>query len=562
MRTDLFDPQPFNLPTHAGPHPHGDDRRWHRPALLAGVLAVVAVRLAWGHSHCAEGLPFYSIDENDVVEPTAGFLMGDWNHQYYAYGPVFMYLLSSVYGAAAFLSGHGVHRFATDVFFDPYWHYYLARMLSLIVILATVAVAVLETQRIFSSLAAVICLVLLAFPVAENFTNYTARIDVLQAFFQLLALFSLIRMFANGAVRHYVGAGAWTGLAIASKPIPGALIVPIALGVALLRAWRERAPATGGPRLASDGWATIRSLVADRRLYLAAAVGFAAFSLGFPFAILDFNNFWLQEVVRIQTASAAPYARGFELINYVPQTGSPLFALGIAALIYQLWRGPAAARILAGFATFYLLAFVRVPAREYFFIPILAPVCICISLMLADLLRSFERADVRFGIVVGLAVAMLFTIPPPRGHARQREQLAVRDWITAHVPPGTPLCCAGWYTNGPRLVSDRAESEAQHDYFMYGRDKNPHYVAGFAEAHRRYVLAGRPVYDIADWGRRDLSTAEMQTQFLDFCQAHGSRYVILGGVPSFRSLPDPLTVGGGISVFEVERPKTQAIGPR
>src|SRR5215813_4414244 len=168
MRTDLFDPQPFNLPTHAGPHPHGDDRRWHRPALLAGVLAVVAVRLAWGHSHCAEGLPFYSIDENDVVEPTAGFLMGDWNHQYYAYGPVFMYLLSSVYGAAAFLSGHGVHRFATDVFFDPYWHYYLARMLSLIVILATVAVAVLETQRIFSSLAAVICLVVLAFPVAEN----------------------------------------------------------------------------------------------------------------------------------------------------------------------------------------------------------------------------------------------------------------------------------------------------------------------------------------------------------------------------------------------------------
>jgi len=113
------------------------------------------------------------------------------------------------------------YQFAIDVFFNSYWLYYLARMLSLVVILATMAVAVIETARSFSLLAAVICLILFALPVPENFTNYTARIDVLQAFFQLLALFSVIGILRTGALRHYILAGAWSGLAWPPNRFPG-----------------------------------------------------------------------------------------------------------------------------------------------------------------------------------------------------------------------------------------------------------------------------------------------------------------------------------------------------
>ena len=515
------------------------------------MLAVVVLRLVWGHFHCVDGLPFYSIDENEVVEPTAGFLMGDWNHQYYTYGPLFMYLLSPLYAATALLTGRGVHGFATDVFLDHYWHYYLARLLSEVVILATLVVAVIETQRLFSLLAAVLSLVLLAVPVTENFINYTARIDVLQGFFQLLALFSIVGIFRTGARRHYALAGAWMGLAIATKPISGALIVPIALGVAFLRVRQEHAAFGGIPRRRE--LAMFGSFLSDPRLYLALAVAIGTFSIGFPLAILDVKNFWLQQMMRVRADSAKAFPRGFDLVHYLPYAGWFLCVLGVLALLYQLWRGPAAARILAAFPLFYVIVFFPVPAREYFFVPIVAPVLICVAVMLTDLLDRVQRSTVRFALIGIFALVTLFSVPAPRWHAQQQAQLAVQRWVTEHVARGTRLCYAGWYTNGPRLVSSSAETEAQNDYFMYGRDKNARYAAGFMEAHRRYVDSGRPLYDIANWGRRDLSTPDSRAELLDFCKAHGSRYLIFGGVPPFAPLPEPAIRGGGISVIELDR---------
>lgn len=531
-------------------------RRWQLAVLLLGTLAIVVFRLLWGHAYCAEGLPFYSIDENDIVEPAAGFLMGDLNHQFYTYGPLFMYLLSLVYAAAALLTGHSVHLFATDVFLDAYWHYYLARLLGLIVILATLVIAVVETERTFSFLAAVLCLVLLAFPVAENFTEYTVRIDVLQGLFQLLALFSIVRFFASGGLRHYVMAGAWIGLAVASKPIPGALIVPIAVGVAFVRTWKERRPAERGQALVRSWRVLIRSFASDRRLYLATAAGIGTFSIGFPFAILDFKNFWLQQATRIRADATEAFPRGWDSVQYLPYAGWFLCVLGVLALLYQFWRGSAAARIIAAFVVLYLLVFFPVPARNYFFVPILAPTIICISLMLTDLLRSIPQLTVRVALILVLGLVILFTLPPSWGHPRQREQLNIHQWVIEHVPQGTKLCSAGWHTNGPRLVSSQDQTAAENEYFMFGRDKNPHYVAGYREAYRRYVLSGRPVYEIANWGRRQLSAPDQQAQLLEFCAQHGSRYLILAGVPPFPSLPGPVISGGGISVFELEQSRT------
>lgn len=525
--------------------------RWQLPSLLVGIIVIAALRLLWAHSYLTEGLPFYSIDENDIVEPAAGFLMGDWNHQYYAYGPTFMYLLSFLYAVAAPLKGQSVYVFATDVFFDGYWHYYLARLLSLLIILGTAAVAVIETQRLFSFLAAVLCLVLLAFPIAENFTRYTARIDVLQALFQLLALFSVIKIFDTGARRHYVWGGVWAGLAIAAKPIAGALIVPVALGVTLLRVWQERAPSLGKERFARKGWGLIGHFLFDRRLHWALVAGALAFFVGFPWVVLDPQNFWWQQMVRIQADSREAFPRGSDVVHYVSQAGWFLCVLGAVALLYQAFRGTARARITAAFAILYLLAFAHVPAREYFFVAILAPVGICIALLLRDLLHHVKRWEIRGALIVTLALVILATLPRPAGNSRQSARMAVQGWIIGNIPAGTGLCYAGWHTDGPRLVSVRLEDEARNDYFMYGRDKNENYVRGFGEAHHRYRLSGRPLYDIANWGRRDARSPEGRAQLLAFCRGRGSRYLVLGGIPPFDSLPAPVTNGGGIFVFKL-----------
>ena len=253
-------------------------RPWQRSALLVGMLAVVVLRLVWGHFHCVDGLPFYSIDENEVVEPTAGFLMGDWNHQYYTYGPLFMYLLSPLYAAAALLTGRGVHgsRQTSSLITigTITWPVF-----SPIVILATLVVAVIETQRLFSLLAAVLSLVLLAVPVL--------RISSLHGAYRCPAgVFPAPRAVQHrqhlpaGARLRYALAGAWMGLAIATKPISGALIVPIALGVAFLRVRQEHAAFGSRPR-SRDSQCLGRSF-SDPRLYLALAVAIGTFSIGFP----------------------------------------------------------------------------------------------------------------------------------------------------------------------------------------------------------------------------------------------------------------------------------------
>jgi hypothetical protein len=303
-------------------------------------------------------------------------------------------------------------------------------------------------------------------------------------------------------------------------------------------------------RFVNRGLALIAYFVTDRRIYLATLVAVGALCVGFPFAVLDFGNFWSQQISRIQSDSTAPYPRGFSLIHFVPQVGWFFCALGALALLYQFLRGTAGARIMASFASLYLLAFSQVPARDYFFITILAPVGICIALLLTDLVHRFPQPQIRVILIVALVILILFTLPQPRGNPRA-AQLAVRDWIIGNIPNGAKLCYAGWHTNGPRLVNSELESEAYNDYFMYGRDKNQKYQAGFAEAHRRYALSGRPLYSIANWGRRGAGTPEERAQLLDFCRIHGSNYLILGGIQPFGSLSDPLTSGGGISVFKL-----------
>jgi 4-amino-4-deoxy-L-arabinose transferase-like glycosyltransferase len=186
------------------------------------------------------GLPFYSVDENDVVEPAAGFLLGDLNHQYYTYGPLFMYLLAGVFALYAKATGLSLFDFGSDVFFQGYDHYLLARVFSFVVLIAIIGSVLVIGSRLFGRGAALIAATLLAMPLVDGLAEFTTRIDILQALFQILAVFSLVRLYDTGRTRDYVLAGIWTGMAIAVKPIPGAVLVPVAVLICLLRLAAER----------------------------------------------------------------------------------------------------------------------------------------------------------------------------------------------------------------------------------------------------------------------------------------------------------------------------------
>ena len=134
---------------------------------------------------------------------------------------------------------------------------------------------------------------------------------------------------------------------MATKPIPGALVVPVGVVVAFLRLWSERKGVLGGRTPIARSLAMMRAFASDRRVYAAAGVTVGAFVIGFPFAILNFNAFLLQQIGRIQADTAEVYPPGASLIHYIPQAGWFLCVLGVFALVYQSWRGSAAGRILA-----------------------------------------------------------------------------------------------------------------------------------------------------------------------------------------------------------------------
>jgi 4-amino-4-deoxy-L-arabinose transferase-like glycosyltransferase len=100
--------------------------------------------------------------------------------------------------------------------------------------------------------------------------SHFIRSDTFMVSFALLSLWASIRVFQQGATRHYVLAGIAAGLAASSK-YPGALIVLSIVSAHVLRC----------------GLQGLR----DRRLYLALALSGAAFLVTTPFALLDHRTF-------------------------------------------------------------------------------------------------------------------------------------------------------------------------------------------------------------------------------------------------------------------------------
>ena len=176
-------------------------------------------------------LPYYSIDENDVVESALAFVAGDWDPRWYKYGPLFSYLLAIIYSVQqwfviTFLDGSSEAYFYA-AFFDSAYFYYFARFFHLIVILTIAGVSARFCWRYYDKQTAIIVLILSIAPIIELITDFTVRIDTLQGLLALVCLYFAVSFRADEKFyKSYLIAGVFAGLVLAVKPLTGVLILP------------------------------------------------------------------------------------------------------------------------------------------------------------------------------------------------------------------------------------------------------------------------------------------------------------------------------------------------
>jgi len=434
------------------------------------------------------------IDENEVVEQAVAFMGPDLHFYFLKYGPLTMYVLSGIYRVAAALHGLTSLEYASRVFFDGAEHYAIARIYTLAWLEVLALAAFFFLRRQVGRAPALLVCALLAFPFVEVVSR-GARIDVPQAAFQGLALLALGEACAGPRSRYWLMAGACTGLAIATKPLPGLLIAPSFV----LASWFAAAQRPdGSPRpLLSRLGATL----AGRGLWLAALAAVLVAVLGNP-ALIDLQQFIQsqREAVALHSGNALP-ARNSITETFLMLHPQFLVIAALAAICCLIARDRRAL-VIGLFVAVYVGAFAGRASRSYFMVAPAAALCLLVGYGLArvqgwlgarPLSRWFEWIWVPLaaGLVFGPAQVLI-----ERGQGPNLIVEAVR-WIHANVPANTRLFHLGGKPYGSYLVTNDEKLQGRWgDHFEYGRYKYRFLREAFHLAFDNYAKSGRPSYRI------------------------------------------------------------------
>jgi len=541
--------------------------RWLEARFSLVAVAIVLLGVVLRLRIAAYDLASPLIDENEVVEQAVAFMGGDLDQHFVKYGPLTMYLLAGIYRVVAAVRGLSALEYGSLVFFHGEQHYFIARCLTSLAISGLALARFFGLRRRRGVGSAWVAGTLLALPCLDRLVN-GARIDMLQACFQGLALLALGEASQAPRRRYWLAAGFAAGLGIASKPLPGLLLLPC---FPVASWFAAGASATGEPRrFRQRVWATLTS----PGPWLAALACVAAAVLADP-ALLDTRAFIAsqREAVELHTGRLSAGPSIFESLALL---GLPFcVALGLSWLLVVA-RGAAAGRLVALFFVIYLGAFWG-RSRHYFLAAAAAAACLLIGHGVATAARLLAPGRQRL-VVWGRAAAVLAALllgalplaaietrlatPSPRTQARA--------WVLANVPSGTGLYYVGWRGAGPVLVAQNATVQAQFgDHFSYGREHYTFLREAFARGYEAYARENLPRYAIAfhhdkPFARNSKRTPRPITDgLLAKSRSQGRRYIIIAGYggPSVYDLGYPWfreavleQQFGQIAIFRVPEP--------
>jgi hypothetical protein len=495
-------------------------------------------------------------DENDVVVQAVAFMGPDHEYHLLEYGPLPMYLLAGVYRVVAWVRGLTPLRYAARVMFDYQEHYLIARLFcaACYLVLAWATHRVLAPR--FGRVAAGISAILLSSPCIDVLTSSTVRIDIAQGAFQIGALLGLIVAMESGKVRHWVMAGLLAGCAIASKPLPGLLVLPCFM----LAAWLAVAQAPGGRPQAGTGAPRWRRLAQRlRALVLHPGMWCAALAVLLAELLCNPTSRHLQRFITAQREAIALYGgesapgRHENLIQAFAPLGHGFGAIALPCLLAALWRGDRRTKLIAAFVLIYSGAFLGKPIRHYYLVAPAMALCLVIGIGAAVSLERGRKSGrgtpqlwrlleplLALALIACVAVAPLLRLDEIRKEIS--NQTLAQEWILSHVPAGTRIFQFGTFNDGPRLVSMSDRQQARFgDYFEYGRTNYAFLREAFRIAYEGYVASGRPRYRLEVTSISPVLASEQKPAWLarsldQHAREKQQEYIVLAG---FSGATDP-----------------------
>lgn len=464
-------------------------------------------------------LPNYSIDENEIVEIAAGYLGGDLDQRFYAYGPLMSYLLAGVYLVMALFSPLTADQLVQQVFFDNTQLYYAARFLNGCLAIGTGWVVFIIIIRLWGRALAWFSLPLLMFPFLDIVVAFTVRVDTLLGLLYALTILFMVKAINEKIPRNLLLSAFFSGLAFVCKPLPALLLFPSLMAGFLFMEVRKRkdisSPQVEGTlsfrslgKLFSTYFFSLLAILKERRIYFFVLVFIATVLLFFPHAFLNWggkDGFVAQQTGRIAFEGAKNSTPGWQIHRHLGVMGLVYVCTGIIGMVVGLirafWRNQYERIVVLMLPMVMLLAFSPFSARGYWYAPVVSFFA-CGVVVVAEALFNRLKSG-RIKLFAGFVLLLLMLVEPVTGLARQTKVMIPNDvaayekvhtafaaakWITRNIPDSTAIGLYGYYVQMPRLVDrdiNRFGNVAE--FYMYYKSKNKYFIRQFELAYGRYL---------------------------------------------------------------------------
>jgi Dolichyl-phosphate-mannose-protein mannosyltransferase len=419
--------------------------------LAAIILLALGLRL-WGIKY---GLPFaYQIDEERIYVRKAVRMLdvGSLNPRYAHNPPLLTYLLEAVF--ALRYGGDEARRLIGDVP-DRESLFLTGRVIVALIGTLAVWLTFVAARRFFDRRVGLVAALLMAVAFLPVFYSHVALNNVPAIAAALGSLIGTAGILRRGATRDYVLAGAFAGVAAATKYLDGIVILPM-ITAALL--------APRGP-----GAVPLR-----RALGLGLGTALAAFVLCNPYALIKpvhfFNGLGIQgDVVGEHKFGQDPDgALGFYLEAFTWGLGwiPALAAIGGAVLLAR--RDPRRALVLIPVVPLFVL-YIGLQTRYFgrWLLPVLPIVCILAAygtVRGAELLAGrVRRPQIAVALTVVAAVALtaqgfVHSVHNDRVLSRPHTLNLAREWMIEHIPTDAkvvtePFQATAWNSPWPDAIS-------------------------------------------------------------------------------------------------------------
>ena len=459
--------------------------------------------------YVAKGLPYYSIDENDVVEYALGYYGGSLHPSWFKYGAFYSYLLSTIYYIQSLFSSGTIHDFVERYFADPFSFFYSARALNSLIHVG-IASLVFQVARTINLKVALWATVLALIPYNDVLTSFTVRVDSLLAINATASILFGVYYARKGHVLSFAFAGLFAGFALGSKTLPALMLFPSLLLATIL--WSHRFDRRH-VKTKDHLWMSVLRTPLNWHNYLFLCTVILGLLLSHPYSILDFESFLGEQLYAIEADGSSEATKGYVISRFSGTLGYPFLIAGPLSTFYAVYVGwnerRASLLISTSYVAVFWLAFAAAPARNYFYVPIIGFLCFAIAFSVFDLLRKSSLQQKWQSALVAIVFVVL-SFQPFKAVFPQFIQYGVsfnkvittaqstaKAWMMQNIDYGTPVMYYGYSVSLPKVIDPNPNEQAVYgEYFMYQRDRNEYWKERFSSFMTNLANYDLPYYDI------------------------------------------------------------------